>query len=916
MKNKISKAVIMLITLLLASSTLVTIAFCPFPPSGTEIPTYSKILVSPNPIGVNQEVHINIFNAIPTLTSEPYYGMTIEITDPSGHTTTMGPYDSDTTGGTFTTFTPNQVGLWQFQMFYPGQTTSNYQGTFIQLPGESEVFELTVQEEPVGRENYPTPPPPEKYWETPVNAMNVENWYAQLGEWWGITGITFEQTGGNYYGGNFNPYTDSVYAGHILWTKEWGAGGVAGGEAGNDEITGHYWTTRQYQPQYAPIIIQGVMYSKLWTTSKASAAANGIVATDLFTGETLWTIDTTEALRVAWAPTTHNINEYGTLGPYLITTGAHEGVTSSGTTYNIYDATTGKYMASIINGQSMNLQIDEDRDLVGYYQATVDGELCLIKWDMTEAVRLTTNGNPSFGWGLTQDRQYNFEDGIEFAEPVFDYDAIEGVTDGSLLAGSGFTGPSFAINEITNDEVVFTGGFTFGQGFGGTQNGWLVVGAMDKNTGEQLWARNITYAESETMLPFTRTEMGIQDGLWINANMQNFIVEAWDARTGVKAWTSQLTGDNGGAPHYFDQFNLRWSPGPDGVSFYRGHGGDIWCIESEDGSVRWYTNTTKLVGAPGAESPYDIWPLWVFECDCITNNVAYFPIGAEYNLPMFPGAQLCAVNITDGSLVWSELGFYIRSTSCAYNTLLSLNAYDNQIYAWGKGPSATTVAASPKVSVHGGSVIIEGTVFDVSAGTNRNDVAANFANGLPCVSDASMSKWMEYVYMQQAKPQNVEGVTVFIKVQDPNGDYFSTHVTTDENGVFSYMWTHPASVGEYHVTVLFEGSNSYWPSEATTIFGVDERAEAPPYNGPTSEEIAADAAQRVIAMLPPYPDVPTQEEIAADAASRTIAMLPPYPTPYPPVEIPAYQTIDLAIIILVVVVLIIGLYCCFMKKQK
>jgi hypothetical protein len=116
--------------------------------------------------------------------------------------------------------------------------------------------------------------------------------------------------------------------------------------------------------------------------------------------------------------------------------------------------------------------------------------------------------------------------------------------------------------------------------------------------------------------------------------------------------------------------------------------------------------------------------------------------------------------------------------------------------------------------------------------------------------------------------------------------------------------------------VMFEGSNSYWPSEATTIFGVDERAEAPPYNGPTSEEIAADAAQRVIAMLPPYPDVPTQEEVAADAAARTIAMLPPYPTPYPPAEIPVYQTTDIVVIILIVVVLIIGLYCCFMKKQK
>ncbi|PVX27137.1 MAG: hypothetical protein CW716_03825, partial [Candidatus Bathyarchaeum sp.] len=786
MRNKISITITILITLLLTTSTLATIAFCPMPPAGTQVPTYSKVLVSPNPVGVNQQVTINMFNAIPTLTTGIYYNLTVKVTDPTGHTTTLGPFDTDTTGGTFTNLTPDQIGIWEFQMFSPEQTLS---GGYTQLAGQSEVFKLTVQEDQVGRETFPTPPGPENYWETPVNAMNAENWYTHMGEWWGLSGITFEQTGSNYYGGNFNPYTDSVYAGHILWTKPWGAGGVSGGEAGNDQVTGHYWTTRQYQPQYAPIILDGIMYSVLYTTSMRSAAYNGIVATDLFSGETLWTIeDTTERLRVGWAPTWHNLNDYGTVGPYLITTGDHPGVDTAGTTYNIDDSTTGKYMASIINGQSMTLVIDDDRDLVGYYQDTSGSETQLVRWDMTDCVGMTTNGEPGFGWGLTQDREYDFANGIVFSEPVFDFATIEGVTDPSLLAGGGWTGPSFAINSITNDEVVFTGGFTFGQGFGGTTNGWLVVGAMDKNTGEQLWARNITYAESETMLPFTRTEMGIEDGLWINANMENFMVEAWDTRTGVKAWSTELTGDNGGAPHYFDQFNLRWSPGPDGASFYRGHGGDIWCLEHEDGNVRWYTNTTKLVGAPGAESPYDIWPLWVFECDCITNNVAYFPIGAEYNPPMFPGAQMCAVNVTDGSLVWSEVGFYIRSTSCAYNVLLSLNAYDNQIYAWGKGPSATTVAASPKVTVHGNSVIIEGTVIDVSVGTNRNDVAANFPNGLPCVSDASMSKWMEYAYMQQAKPEDVEGVEVFLKIRDPNGDYYSTYVTTDENGVFSLMW--------------------------------------------------------------------------------------------------------------------------------
>lgn len=880
MKNKLSKTIALLITLLLTSSILATTAFGALPPAGTEVPTYSNITIGPNPVGVNQEVTINLFNAVPTLSSEAYIGMTVKVTDPSGNTRTLGPYDSDTTGGTFDTFTPDKVGIWEFQMFYPGQTLSGGQ---IQLPGQSQVFQLTVQEDPVGRENYPTPPGPESYWETPINAMNAGTWYEHMGEWWGLSGITFEQTGSNYNNGNYNPYTDSVYSGHILWTKPWGAGGVAGGESGNDQVTGHFWTTRQYQPQYAPIIMEGIMYSVLYTTSMKSAAHNGIIATDLFNGETLWTIDTAERLRVGWSPTWHNLNEYGTLGPYLLTTGTHEGVTSSGTAYHIYDATTGKYMASIVNGQSMTLIIDDDRDLVGFYQQVSGSQRSLVRWDMTECVGMTTNGQAAFGWGLNQGSQYQFENGIVFSEPLMNFADMDGVTDASVLSAGGFMGQSFTISGITNDEVVFTGGYTLGQGVGGETNGWLTVATMDKNTGAQLWARNITYAESETFLPFTRTEMGIQDGLWINANMENFVAEAWDTRTGVKAWTTHLTGDNGAEPHYFDAFNLRWSPGPESASFFRGYGGDIWCIEHADGNVRWYTNTTKLVGPPGADSPYNVWLLWVFECDCITNNVAYFPIGHEYNPPLFPGAQMLAVNVTDGTLVWSELGMYIRSTSCAYDILLSLNAYDNQIYAWGKGASAMSVAASPKVTVNGGSVIIEGSVTDISAGTNRNDVAANFPNGVPCVSDASMSKWMEYVYMQQAMPENVEGVEVFIKIQDPNGDWYSTYVTTDENGMFSHMWA-PAIDGEYKVTAMFEGSNSYWPSEAATTFGIDE--------APASQKIpsAQEIADTTVNQMPPYPAIP---------------------------EVPAYLTIDLVLLIIAAVGVTIGLIVyMIVRKQK
>jgi hypothetical protein len=291
-------------------------------------------------------------------------------------------------------------------------------------------------------------------------------------------------------------------------------------------------------------------------------------------------------------------------------------------------------------------------------------------------------------------------------------------------------------------------------------------------------------------------------------------------------------------PHYYDLFNLRWSPGPDGVSFWRGFGGDIWCVESEDGSVRWYTNTTKLVGAPGTENPYGIWPLWVFECDGITNDVAYFPIGHEYNPPMFPGAQTLAVNITDGSLVWSELGMYIRSTAIAYGIMLSLNGYDNQVYAFGKGASATTVAA-PNIGVSTETPItITGSVMDVSPGTQQHEVYMNFPNGLPCVSDESQSRWMEYVYQNQPMPTDTIGVEVTLSVEDANGNYYEIgSATTDTSGTFGFTWT-PIVPGDYKVIATYAGSESYWGSCAETYFYANEAPQPTPAPTPEPESVA------------------------------------------------------------------------------
>jgi hypothetical protein len=85
-----------------------------------------------------------------------------------------------------------------------------------------------------------------------------------------------------------------------------------------------------------------------------------------------------------------------------------------------------------------------------------------------------------------------------------------------------------------------------------------------------------------------------------------------------------------------------------------------------------------------------------------------------------------------------------------------------------------------------------------------------------------MTAWMEYLYQQQPKPTNATGVLVNIFVVDANGNYRSIGTTTsDATGFYSLQWK-PDISGKYTVYAMFAGTESYWPSQATTAFAVDE----------------------------------------------------------------------------------------------
>ena len=157
------------------------------------------------------------------------------------------------------------------------------------------------------------------------------------------------------------------------------------------------------------------------------------------------------------------------------------------------------------------------------------------------------------------------------------------------------------------------------------------------------------------------------------------------------------------------------------------------------------------------------------------------------------------------------------------------------------------------VITQGNSVMLTGTVIDTATGTKQNEQVARFPNGVPAVSDNSISAWMEYVYMQKPMPTNATGVLVSFDVIDSNGNH--RHIgdtTSDSKGTFGFQWT-PDITGKYTVIATFEGSKSYYGSSAETYFAVDTAA-------PTSS---------------PYPVVnlpPTEMYIAAAAAAIILAI--------------------------------------------
>jgi hypothetical protein len=155
------------------------------------------------------------------------------------------------------------------------------------------------------------------------------------------------------------------------------------------------------------------------------------------------------------------------------------------------------------------------------------------------------------------------------------------------------------------------------------------------------------------------------------------------------------------------------------------------------------------------------------------------------------------------------------------------------------------MSASPKTSIYGDSVLVDGLISDISAGTTQNEQAARFPNGVTVMSDASMTECMAYVYHQKPMPTNLTGVEVKIETLDPNGNFYEIGTTTtDASGMFKLMFT-PEVPGEYTIMATFDGSGAYYGSYAQTAIGVSDPAPTA-----TAEPVSTSPSMADLYLLP------------------------------------------------------------------
>jgi hypothetical protein len=813
--DKTKTASITLILMLAFSATILALPIVSAHDPAWTIQAWAYVGVVPQTIGVNQEMLFSFWPAQYPHTAQGAYGdrftWNLEITKPNGDIVTIGPIKSDPVGGGWALYTPTEIGTYSIvskvdEHTYtglPDTTPSTIRGPeFVgdtMLAATSVPVQFFVQQDPLDK--YEETPLPTDYWTRPIYGAN-RDWWKVAGNWLGGAAQTNGPT--TNYG-----YGEAPESAHVLWTRPFWSGGIM------DYRTGSigYYTGLSYE-SYGSVnfIMEGKVYYNVETPPRM-----GHYALDLYSGETVWFRNTTGTVsdtsgtggfdnsgEIPYGePAFGQIfnyespNQHGGL-PYLWVTD-----TGKPNTWDMLDAYTGNYICSIANVSSSGTSVYGKDGSILRYRINNDR---LTVWNTTRAIWYEPFFTSNYYWMWRPDLNTTFDGNNGFSLNV-------SVPD---LPGS--------ISEVREDEYII-GGIAGKKNSTYTEEGTLwALSLKPGQEGQLLWSINFTPPETVPDNAMVRSQ-GYRDVAMGTVDPEDGVFffempltqERWcySIATGQLLW---------GPTEPEPQFNFY------GMSdfiynarlYSYGYSGVLTAYDIATGNIDW---TWSAPSEGLGETFYQQTPL---SLGCIAEGKAYM-YTSEHSptMPLRRDANIWCVDLETGDLIW-KMSCWASGPKVADGRLVTFNLFDNSIYCYGKGPSATTVTA-PDVGVAlGKTVMLKGTVTDqTSSGRFTTNGVLDFSlKGTPAIADEDQESWMEYMFQQRPKPTNAKGVTVKLTAIDPNGNWQDIGETTsDISGNYAIDWIPPVE-GKYFVTATFEGSQSYGGSSDTAYFVVEKAPSA------------------------------------------------------------------------------------------
>ena len=788
-----------------------------------EVPSQAYLSRRPNPVGLGQTVLVNLWVMPASGAHRKYLNHKITITKPDGNTevVTMDSYVAD--GTAWFEWIVDQPGTWKFKfefqgIYFPagryieGQVTTattggqNYPNSVYVKPSATPEISIEVLSDYVAQ-SWPPSPLPTDYWTRPVNTEHRE-WWSILGNypWFGPGGLEWDSLYPDtnpYYNPSyaFIPYVPGPTSAHIVWKRQYEIGGLIGGDWGT--ASDIYWSPDWYNRP--TVILAGRGYQTV--TKPSSSGPSGQAywqCYDIRTGEIYWE-------RPLYAGESEpNIIEYGP-SPYVFTCEAAG--------LDIVDRPSKPYLLSISGGYLRKYD-PMNGAMVGNYSIAP----------------LTTGNYYMNGYALT----------------VQDLGAAAGAQRYRLINWTTFyTYSNFTQRIISNttyarsslptagltDWNVGLGCVVSSVAFGGSREGQQIE-SYDLKTGQQLWNKTIEepqYSGSANVADHGKIAILSAKGYYI----------AYDLRTGRQEWKTRT-------------LDYPWDePGWGSYSVISAYGKLYWTAQSGIYAINWANGNIEWKFEVPAPFPYETeytgrndTTVYPFHAPGLCADGKLYIYACEHSpeTPYYRGLPLLCVNATTGELIWkiglSGAGQHTRNAMQIRiaDGYLTLGARDGYMYVFGKGKSATTVTAPDTAVTLGTSVLIRGTVLDMSPAQP----------GTPCVSKESMALQMEYLHNQMPisgifNNETVIGVPVSLDIVDPNDNsYHIDTVTTDGySGTFGYTWE-PEVPGLYTVTATFMGDDSYGSSFATTYVTV---SEAPAATATPEPQQAPDYSPLLYALL-------------------------------------------------------------------